>query len=105
MACIAALGVDHHSRASFCFVHVNLFLILFFFRLPTSWHISGFGSGMYTIVSLEVFNKTTLHKVVLNCSVPSVPNSFLFVVPRHVPTIAEISNFITYNDHMCAGGV
>jgi hypothetical protein len=46
-----------------------------------------------------------LHDVALNCSVPSVSNSFLFVKPRHVPMVAEIWKFITYDDHMWAEGV
>jgi hypothetical protein len=51
-------------------------------------------------IFLGVLNKTTLNEVALNCLVPSVPNSFLLVVPKHVSTVAKILKFITYDDHM-----
>jgi hypothetical protein len=47
-----------------------------------------------------VLSKNTLHELALNCLVPSVPNSFLGVVPWHVPTVGELLKFIAYDDHM-----
>jgi hypothetical protein len=47
-----------------------------------------------------VLSKSTLHEVALNCLVPSVPNSFLCIVPLHVPTVVELLKFIAYDDHM-----
>jgi formylmethanofuran dehydrogenase subunit E-like metal-binding protein len=46
-----------------------------------------------------------LHEVTLNCLVPNVPNSFLIVVPWHIPLEAELLQFIAYDGHMCAGNV
>jgi hypothetical protein len=57
------------------------------------------------IIFFGVLSKRTLHEVTLNCLVPNVPNSFLVVVPWHIPSEAELLQFVTYDDHMCAGDV
>jgi hypothetical protein len=89
-----ALGADHH------FVHVVPNPLIFL----SSNTLAHFYIWIWYVhyIFIGVLSKNTLHEVALNCSVPSVLNSFLLIVPWHVPTVEKFSNFITYNDHMCA---
>jgi hypothetical protein len=91
VACVVSLVAHHYCRSNFCFVHVvhNPFLLPYSNTLAHLrvwiWYVHNMFFG--------VLSKSTLHEVTLNCSVPSVPNSFLVVVPWHVPTVGEILKF------------
>jgi hypothetical protein len=98
VARVVALVAHRYCRSSFCFVRVvpNSLLLL---SSNTLAHLKIWILYVQNIF-FGVLCKSTLREVALNCSVPSVLNSFLLVVPMHVPTVAEILKFITYGDHM-----
>jgi hypothetical protein len=97
---VVALVAHHYFSSSFCFVHVVPNPLI----LPSCNTLAHFWMWIWYVHSifLGILSKTTLHEVALNYLVPSVPNSFHVVVPRYVPTMAEILKCITYDDHMWA---
>ena len=100
VARVVALWAELHCRAIFSFIHVVRNLLL----LPLPKTLAHFWIWIRDehCIFLGIFSERTNHEVALKSVVPSVHKGFFFVVPRHVPIVVEISNFITSSDHMCA---